>query len=287
MVDLPSELNDLPRDLNHLPRDVFSRIAKEICPYDNPQQAAVNLANLKATNHEILGKFPESAIGNFEARLSRIGALQSSLASKTLPEFPESDEKFVTLQVPAIQPILKFYELSAQTSIVDHALQCDGTWHRTIAATVLSTNLNELHDPADRGRLINQALNSFRVDDPDIRTAAGTALVRADGHLDADQQAHLTESFHRNPESEQLYNQLKADQQLWYHEQRVQLPSADLDRSINIIAGEVERIPVGFSSPEQRNTAHIVAKSIAECYNCAHNELMNFDRSRVRSTLGR
>ncbi|MBB4233002.1 hypothetical protein [Rhizobium mongolense] len=287
MVDLPSELNDLPRDLNHLPRDVFSRIAKEICPYDNPQQAAVNLANLRATNHEILDKFPDSAIGSFEARLSRIGALQSSLASKTLPDFTAGDVKFVTLQAPAIQPILKFYELSAQTSIVDNALLCDERWQRTLAATVLSTNLNDLHDPSDRTRLINQALSSFGDDDPTIRTNGGIALVRADGHLDAVQQARLTELFHRNPELEQQYNHLKADQQAWYQQQRVQLPSADLDRSINIIAGEVGRLPAGLSSSEERNTAHIVAKSIAECYNCAHNELMNFDRSRERSTLGR
>ncbi len=51
---LPSELNQLPRELAHLPKDVVSQIAKGMCPYDNPHEAAINLASLKETSREIV-----------------------------------------------------------------------------------------------------------------------------------------------------------------------------------------------------------------------------------------
>ncbi|AHG50091.1 hypothetical protein RLEG12_00390 (plasmid) [Rhizobium leguminosarum bv. trifolii CB782] len=287
---LRSELNQLPRELTQLPSEAFSQVAKVGCPYDNPREAGIFLANLKLVSHEIHDKFTDSTIGTFDARLSKLAALHGNLSDKILPEMPddtpEANQHFATMQIPAIQPVLKFYEPSAQTAIVNH-LMTTNDWEKTAAAACLSTNLNDFHGDGERTTIINQALSSFEADDPAIRTNAGTALVRASSHLDPAQQARLSEVLQRNPQLRQEYNQLMREQQEWYREQRVKLPSSNLDESIKIIAAEVAGLPAGLSSMEQVATAHKVAKSITESYNCAHNELMNLSRSRERSSLGR
>ncbi|MGR9411676.1 hypothetical protein ACVIGV_005140 [Rhizobium leguminosarum] len=84
---LPSELNQLPPELAHLPKDVVSQIAKGMCPYDIPHEAAINLASLKEMSREMHDKlFERSEIGNFDARLSRLVALQRGLCEKVLPD---------------------------------------------------------------------------------------------------------------------------------------------------------------------------------------------------------
>lgn len=290
LTHLRSELNQLPRDLTHLPRDVVSHIAKDACPYDNPHEAAINLVTLKQTSREMPDKFKGSEIGNFEARLSRLVDLQRSLCSKALPQDleadnPEATRMLATMQIPAIQPVFKFYSPGAQSDIVDHMMTTNDISNRTVAAGAFATNLNEVHEPSDRGRIINQALLSFADDNPLIRENGGRALARAHGHLDAVQEERLTQLFHGTPGLAQQYNELMKEQQAWYREERVQLPSPNLDRSIDTIAGQVQRLPEGISTPEQAVAAHKVAKLVAESYNCAHNELIG--RSRERSSLGR
>jgi hypothetical protein len=136
---LPSELNQLPPELAHLPKDVVSQIAKGMCPYDIPHEAAINLASLKEMSREMHDKlFERSEIGNFDARLSRLVALQRGLCEKVLPDMPDNtpgaNRTLATMQIPAIQPVFKFYSPGAQSDIIEHMMTNHDISNRTIAA---------------------------------------------------------------------------------------------------------------------------------------------------------
>ncbi|EJC75074.1 hypothetical protein Rleg10DRAFT_3632 [Rhizobium leguminosarum bv. trifolii WSM2012] len=289
---LPSELNQLPRGLAHLPKEVVVQIAKDLCPYDNPHEAGVNLAHLKGTNREMHDKlFEHSEIGNFDTRLSNLVTLQRVLCEKVLPDLsdntPEASRKLATLQIPAIQPVFKFYSSSEQSDIVNYMMSTDDRFNRTVAAVALSTNLNDVHEPSDRRRIINQALDSFADGDPSIRENGARAVARVEGHLDTTQRERFYGMLGGNFEIIEQYSQLKKEQIAWYLDERVQLPSQNLDRTIGTIGRRLQGLPTEISTPEQAVAAHHVAKLITETYNCAHNELMNFGRSRKRSSLDR
>lgn len=199
---------------------------------------------------------------------------------------PEANFNFACRQLPAIHPLLKFYEANAQTAIVDHVVHNDNKWDKAAAAAALSTNLADFYHDHDRRRIIDLALASFADDEPVVRNNGARALIRGHDHLNAADKAQLAAIFDHTPELVPLFNQLTQEQQEWFRSQAVQ-PQRSVDRSIHAIEAQVEGLPAGVGSLEQAKAMHDVAKSITETYDRARAEFISCGRSRERSSSGR
>ncbi|MCO5966705.1 hypothetical protein [Sinorhizobium meliloti] len=275
--------------LTDLPTDALSEVAKGLTP-DNPREAAINLAHFSITSHAVQSEFARGNAAQFETRLNRLGTSFATLSEKALPELPdgtpEANFNFACRQLPAIHPLLKFYEANAQTAIVDHVVHNDNKWDKAAAAAALSTNLADFYHDHDRRRIIDLALASFADDEPVVRNNGARALIRGHDHLNAADKAQLAAIFDHTPELVPLFNQLTQEQQEWFRSQAVQ-PQRSVDRSIHAIEAQVEGLPAGVGSLEQAKAMHDVAKSITETYDRARAEFISCGRSRERSSSGR
>ncbi|QPB24564.1 hypothetical protein [Rhizobium sp. 007] len=275
--------------LTDLPTDALSEVAKGLTP-ENPREAAINLGQFKIANLAVQKEFARGNAGQFEERLNRLGTSFATLSEKALPEFPddtpEANFNFARRQIPAIQPLLKFYEPNAQTAIIDHAIFNVNKWDKAAAVAELSTNLGDLHHDHDRRRIVDRALTSFADDDPEVRGNGARALVRGHDHLNAGHKAQLAAMFDHTPELVPLYNQMMKEQQDLSRRQPAR-PQGSVDRSIDAIEVQVQALPAGVGSLEQAKAMHDVAKSITETFDRARAEFISCGRSRERSSSGR
>ncbi|MCZ7976396.1 hypothetical protein EXN32_11455 [Agrobacterium tumefaciens] len=290
-----------------LPNDILVEVAKHL-PTDDPVETAANLTSFKLASPSVRASVDQSDVGTFHRSVNRLGASSKALYDLAVPRngfaeypnYPEPDPAgefaLASQRIRAIGPTLKFQSPARKTAIGNHILNMSEGGEQAEAIMSMTSHLSDL-ERADKRRLIDRAIEYFKVDGPinyDSRHYAAYAIAAAHNQLELEHKSQIFDAMAKRPQLARLY----ADERI-HAQEHLGLASTSEgphERSNKQLATDIlqieqkirtELLPETLSAHDQMVKAEGIAGSIEKAYRDARANLTRAPRGRSNSDLSR